>query len=134
MDYTKFRVHHSRGKSDTNFYQDQTLLNGAYSGLKVLRVSIVNDLEQSPCNGKKSGNFKSQSREERRTQNQSDSLNTSNSNCISNYGETSGEKILTLVERVLLFKKELDDYFFNKRLQSLKFQLNNISSVIISSI
>ena len=134
MDYTKFRVHHSRGKSDTNFYQDQTLLNGAYSGLKVLRVSIVNDLEQSPCNGKKSGNFKSQSREERRTQNQSNSLNKSNSSCISNYGETSGEKVLTLVERVLLFKKELDDYFFNKRLQSLKFQLNNISSVIISSI
>ena len=134
MDYTKFRVHHSRGKSDTNFYQDQTLLNGAYSGLKVLRVSIVNDLEQSPCNGKKSGNFKSQFKEESRTQNQSNSLNKSNSSCISNYGETSGEKVLTLVERVLLFKKELDDYFFNKRLQSLKFQLNNISSVIISSI
>jgi len=134
MDYKKFRVHHSRGKSDTNFYQDQTLLNGAYSGLKVLRVSIVNDLEQSSCSRKKSANFKSQSREASRTQNQSDSLNKSNSSFISNYGETGGEKILTLVERVLLFKKELDDYFFNKRLESLKFHLNNISSVIISAI
>ena len=36
-----------RGKSDTIFYQDQTLLNGAYSSLKVLRVSVVNDLENS---------------------------------------------------------------------------------------
>ena len=134
MDYKKFRVHHSRGKSDTNFYQDQTLLNGAYSGLKVLRVSIVNDIEQSICIRKKSANFKSQSREASRTHNQSDSLNKSNSSYISNYGETGGEKVLTLVERVLLFKKELDDYFFNKRLESLKFHLNNISSVIISAI
>ena len=134
MDYKKFKVHHSRGKSDTNFYQDQTLLNGAYSSLKVLRVSIVNDLEQSFCSRKKSANFKSQSREASRTQNQSDSLNKSNSSYISNFGEAGGEKVLTLVERVLLFKKELDDYFFNKRLKSLKFHLNNISSVIISAI
>ena len=134
MDYKKFKVHHSRGRSDTNFYQDQTLLNGAYSGLKVLRVSIVNDLEQSSCSRKKSANFKSQSREASRTQNQSDSFNKSNSSYISNFGETGGEKVLTLVERVLLFKKELDNYFFDKRLQSLKFHLNNISSVIISAI
>jgi hypothetical protein len=42
-----YKIHHSRGKSDTNFYQDQNLLNGAYSSLKVLRVSVVNDLESS---------------------------------------------------------------------------------------
>lgn len=107
MDYKKFKVHHSRGKSDTNFYQDQTLLNGAYSSLKVLRVSIVNDLEQSFCSRKKSANFKSQSREASRTQNQSDSFNKSNSSYISNFGEAGGEKVLTLVERVLLFKKRV---------------------------
>jgi hypothetical protein len=44
MDYKPYKIHHSRGKSDTNFYQEQNILNGAYSGLNVLRVSIVSDL------------------------------------------------------------------------------------------
>ena len=47
MNYKMYKIHHSRGKSDTNFYQEQTLLNGAYSSLKVLRVSVVNDLENN---------------------------------------------------------------------------------------
>ena len=42
-----YKIHHSRGKSDTNFYQEQNLLNGAYSSLKVLRVSVVSDLEKT---------------------------------------------------------------------------------------
>ena len=29
MNYKMYKIHHSRGKSDTNFYQEQTLLNGA---------------------------------------------------------------------------------------------------------
>ena len=53
MNYTNFKMHHSRGKSDTNFYQEQTILNGAYSGLKVLRVTIVNDLTHSSFSQKK---------------------------------------------------------------------------------
>ena len=44
MDYKQYKFHHSRGKSDTNFYEEQNILNGAYSGLNVLRVSIVSDL------------------------------------------------------------------------------------------
>ena len=44
MDYKLYKIHHSRGKSDTNFYQEQNILNGAYSSLNVLRVSIVSDL------------------------------------------------------------------------------------------
>lgn len=52
MNYKMYQIHHSRGKSDTNFYQDQTILNGAYSSLKVLRVSIVNDLAYTTINQK----------------------------------------------------------------------------------
>ena len=48
-----YKIHHSRGKSDTNFYQEQTILNGAYSGLKVLRVSIVSELTHTTVNQKK---------------------------------------------------------------------------------
>ena len=47
---------------------------------------------------------------------------------------SSGEGILTLMERILLFKKELDSYFFETKLQCLKFHLDNISSIIIKNI
>lgn len=47
MKYKVFKIHHSRGKSDTNFYQEQSILNGAYKSLKVLRVSMVTDLTKS---------------------------------------------------------------------------------------
>ena len=42
-----YQKHHSHSKSDTNFYEEQSLLNGAHHSLKVLRVSIVTDLEKS---------------------------------------------------------------------------------------
>ena len=50
MDYKLYKIHHSRGKSDTNFYQEQNILNGAYSSLKVLRVSLVSELTSIPYN------------------------------------------------------------------------------------
>ena len=56
MKYKNFKIHHSRGKSDTNFYQEQTILNGAYSSLKVLRVSLVSDLTHSTLKQKKRQN------------------------------------------------------------------------------
>ena len=124
-----YKIHHSRGKSDTNFYQEQTLLNGAYSSLKVLRVSVVNDLESKnigsikKCVTKKS--FKAFSNK----------INKVKSSIINdNRTNSSGEGILTLMERILLFKQELDSYFFETKLQCLKFHLDNISSIIIKNI
>ncbi len=38
--------------------------------------------------------------------------------------------LLTLIIRVLLFKQELDTYFFTDKLRCLKFQLNNISEIM----
>ena len=48
-----YQKHHSRSKSDTLFYEEQSLLNGAHHSLKVLRVSIVTDLEKSSQRVKK---------------------------------------------------------------------------------
>ena len=112
-----------RGKSDTIFYQDQTLLNGAYSSLKVLRVSVVNDLENSNSI-RKSMTLKNY--------NQKKEITTTKSifnSKIPNFFH--GEGILTLIERILLFKKELDLYYFENKLKCLKFHLDNISSIII---
>ena len=70
-----YQKHHSHSKSDTNFYEEQSLLNGAHHSLKVLRVSIVTDLEKSSHRCKKLNI----SRDKSKTY--SDSLNKSNSSC-----------------------------------------------------
>ena len=137
MKYKNFQIHHSRGKSDTNFYQEQTILNGAYSSLKVLRVSLVSDLTHTTLKQKKKQNHlnnKSQSKENRKDKNLDNISNKSNSSNDSNLNDYIGERILTLTERVLLFKQELDEYFFEKKIHLLKFHLNNISSIIIKHI
>ena len=125
MDYKLYKIHHSRGKSDTNFFQEQTILNGAYSSLKVLRVSIVSDLTSSSYRKNK----------KRKSSKKEFENNKSNSESEDEKGkDDSGDKILTLIERVLLFKQELDDYFFGNKIHLLKFHLNNISSIMIKHI
>ena len=129
MNYKMYKIHHSRGKSDTNFYQEQTLLNGAYSSLKVLRVSVVNDLEST----NKPNIKRSLTRKIFKAKNSKTSKLKSeiiNENRASNIGDG----LLTLIERILLFKQEFDSYFFESKLQCLKFHLDNISSIIIKNI
>ena len=126
MDYKLYKIHHSRGKSDTNFYQEQNILNGAYSSLNVLRVSIVSDLTYASYRRAKKSSKKvldnnSMSEEEKEKDKEKDSVDSS-------------KKILTLIERVLLFKQELDDYFFQNKIHLIKFHLNIISSIIIKNI
>ena len=139
MNYTKYKIHHTRGKSDTNFYQEQNILNGAYSGLKVLRVSIVNDLAQTNFILKKKQSriikknlLKDIKKDQKLSQNNISSI--SNSSNFSNSEDSVGDRILTLIERVLLFKQELDSYFFENKIHLLKFHLNNISYIIIKII
>ena len=129
MNYKMYKIHHSRGKSDTNFYQEQAILNGAYSGLKVLRVSIVNDLTYNSVSQKKkdSRQRKSISKESRKS-------TISNASRDSNNDVSGGQRISTLIERVFLFKQELDCYFFENRLSLMKFHLNNISAIIMKNL
>ena len=126
MDYQLYKIHHSRGKSDTNFYQEQNILNGAYSGLKVLRVSVVNDLTSSSLlrRSKKKSNIKTVDINKSNSESGDEERKT----------ESSCDKILTLIERVLLFKQELDEYFFGNKIHLLKFYLDNIASIIIKNI
>ena len=132
MNYKLYKIHHSRGKSDTNFYQEQNILNGAYSSLKVLRVSIVSDLTNSTIHRKqkkikkKTDDSNSMSEEEKEKSNDKEKEKEQS--------EDSSRKILTLIERVLLFKQELDEYFFENKIHLIKFHLNTISSIIIKNI
>ena len=126
MDYKQYKFHHSRGKSDTNFYEEQNILNGAYSGLNVLRVSIVSDLTNVSYR--------------RRFKKSSKNLNINKINSQSegekekNDEEKDDKKILNLMERILLFKQELDEYFFGNKILLIKFHLNNLTSIIIQNI
>ena len=126
MDYKLYKIHHSRGKSDTNFYQEQNILNGAYSSLNVLRVSIVSDLTYTAYR--------------RKVKKSAKSFHLSQSNSASEEEkekekeENNSKKILTLIERILLFKQELDEYFFENKIHLLKFHLNIMSSIIIKNI
>ena len=123
-----YQKHHSHSKSDTNFYEEQSLLNGAHHSLKVLRVSIVTDLEKSSHRCKKLNI----SRDKSKTY--SDSLNKSNSSCNSCTDDYLGDRVLILIERVLVFKQELDYYFFNNKLEFLKSHLNNVFYIWIKKI
>ena len=136
MNYKAYKIHHSRGKSDTNFYQEQSILNGAYSSLKVLRVSIVNELVHTKNSIKKKKiNCRNKSHSSKKNSHDVNTSNiSSNSSNDSNSDDSVGERILNLIERVLLFKQELDDYFFENKIHLLKFHLNNISSIIFKNI
>ena len=126
MDYKLYKIHHSRSKSDTNFYQEQNILNGAYSGLNVLRVSIVSDLTYT--------SFRKKIRKSTKNLNYNKSNSASEEEKEKEENENSGKKLLTLIERILLFKQELDEYFFGNKIHLLKFYLNSISSIIIKNI
>ena len=141
MKYKVFKIHHSRGKSDTNFYQEQSILNGAYKSLKVLRVSMVTDLTKSINTQRKKTSKQTHKKlkvnAKRNSVQLMNSLNVSNLSNLSsdsNRDDSTSDKIMTLLERVLLFKQELDEYFFENRINLIKFHLNNISSIIIKSI
>ena len=133
MNYSKYKIHHTRGKSDTNFYQEKTILNGAYSGLKVLRVSIVNDLAHTVSTHKRRKSITINQPKDNRKIVHANSNNISDINDLDSE-DSVGERILTLIERVLLFKQELDDYFFANKIHLIKFHLDNISSIIIKNI
>ena len=126
MDYKAYKIHHSRGKSDTDFYQDQNILNGAYSGLNVLRISFVSDLTNVSYSRKFKKSSKNLNINKMNSQNQEEKE--------TDYEEKGDKKILNLIERILLFKQELDKYFFGNKIHFIKFHLNILSSIMIKNI
>ena len=143
MDYKLYKIHHSRGKSDTNFYQEQNILNGAYSSLNVLRVSLVSELTSIPnykrvkkssklLNVKNMIDIEKNNKEKEKEKDKEKQENEFNYSDKEN--ENNGKKVLKFIEEVLLFKKELDGYFFQNKIHLLKFHLNILSSIIIKNI
>ena len=104
---------HSRGKSDTDFHKEKLLLNGAHSSIIVLRGSIFKDIETST--GYLNKTVLKKNSHERLSK---DNLNKS---VLSSYNDSfefplpadDNDIFITLLEKILLFKMELDKSFFN---------------------
>ena len=128
MNFNESKIFHSRGKSDTNFHQEKKILDGANIGITALRDSIFKDLEisqqKSTINRQKTF-FQEHSQRDKiqifHKKKYSQPIQNNNSEKI---------LILSLLEKVLLFKREIDNYFFDKKLKCLKFHLDNILLII----
>lgn len=136
MNYNEYKIHHSRGKSDTNFHQERKILEGAHAGITNLRDSIFKDLEKSQnydLYHRKSDFQEMTQKKMKKFQRKFLDINYSYKKENTQIIETSkSEKvlILSLLEKVLIFKRELDHYFFHEKLKCLKFHLDNIIMII----
>ena len=136
MDYNEYKFKHSRGKSDTNFHQEKKIIDGANIGITALRDSIFKDIEKSKINidfSRKQSDTIENLNKNKKNQKKLDinEFNQCDKSQIFQHNNNSDKKIiLSLLEKVLLFKKELDIFFFQGRLKCLKFHLDNIHMII----
>ena len=136
MDYKEYKIHHSRGKSDTNFHQERKILDGANIGITTLRDSIFKDLEKSQnydLNHRKSDFQETCQKRMKKFQRKFLDINYSykkENSLIIEPNKSEKILILSLLEKVLMFKRELDHYFFHEKLKCLKFHLDNIIMII----
>ena len=136
MDYIENKFRHSRGKSDSNFYHEKKILESSNIGIKALRDSIFEDLKQtqhSPNLGRKKSDIKGNSPfKNKKFQKKFEVCNFIHKEKTQRLEVYYSEKdlFLSLLEKILLFKKELDLFFFGRKLKGLKFHLDNICMII----
>ena len=136
MNYHEYKFRHSRGKSDTNFLQEKKILDGANIGITTLRDSIFKDLEKTHHNinftPQKSDTIENSIKKKKFQKKFLDiyQSNQKEKSQIIEPNDSEKDVVLSLLEKVLLFKKELDIYFFGQKLKCLKFHLDNISMII----
>ena len=136
MDYNEYKFRHTYGKDDTNFYQEKKILDSANISITIFRDSIFKDYEKSQKNldfFRKNSDMQENSSKKKRFQKKYLDINV-------RYKKKKSQKIrqnhfekgliLSLLEKVLLFKKELDINFFDSKLKCLKLHLDNISMII----
>ena len=134
MDYKKYMIHHSRGKSDTDFYKEKLFLNGAHSSITVLRGSIFKDIETGTGYLNKAITRKNSIDKMSKDSPNTSVMNSYNDSLHLTLPMDDNEIFITLLEKILLFKMELDKFFFFDKINCLKDHLNNIYKIIIKNI
>ena len=136
MNFNEFKIYHLRGKSDTNFHQEKKILDEANIGINALRDSIFKDFEISQQNSeinRQNTVFQENSQKNKKIQKKYFDINFFYKKKYSEpIQQNNSEKILILylLEKVLLSKREIDHYFFGKKLKCLKFLLDNMHLII----
>ena len=105
---------HTKSKSDTDFHGSKIINDGISKSWKIFQNNISKDLKSNQKNEKK----------EKRE----------NTKIIRKYTEQiKGQEeclFISVFEKILLFKKQIDTYFFRNKLPAIKFDLDNSLQII----
>ena len=109
-----YKSKHTKSKSDTDFY-DNKIINDDISGsFKIFQNDLFKNLKDTKNNQNK---------------------RKVNERKFSNFKKNDEKCLFFIVlEKILLFKKDLDNYFFKEKLPSIKFDLDNILIIISTKI
>jgi len=106
-----YKSHHTKSKSETDFYESKIINDSLTKSWKIFQNNISKEL-------------KSNQKEEKKE----------NTKSIRKYSEQKKEQedcvFISIFEKIMLFKKQIDTYFFRKKLPAIKFDLDNSLQII----
>ena len=104
-----FKSNHTKSKSDTDFHSNKTINDDICGSLKIFHNNISKDLKSAKKTEKNVTNFTRK---------------------YSNFKKEEECHFISIFEKILIFKKQLDYYFFRKKLPSIKFDLDITLEII----
>ena len=103
-----YKSNHTKSKSDTDFHGNKSINDSISKSLKIFQHNISQDIKLNRKNAKKESKSILQNTEKKQEE------------CL----------FLSLFEKILLFKKQLDIFFFRNKLPAIKFDLDNSLQII----
>ena len=103
-----YKSNHTKSKSDTDFHGNKIINDSISKSLKIFQHNISQDIKLNRRNAKKDSKSILQNTEKKQEE------------CL----------FLSLFEKILLFKKQLDIFFFRNKLPAIKFDLDNSLLII----
>ena len=105
-----YKSNHTKSKSDTDFHSNKIINDDISSSLKIFHNNIIKEYKVTHKQEKEGIN--SLSKASNIKQNEKDS------------------QFISIFEKILLFKKQIDYYFFREKLPLIKFDLDNTLQII----
>ena len=105
-----YKSNHTKSKSETDFYENKTIIDDISGSLKLFQNNLLKDIK-----------FKKKSVQ----------IGVKLTRKVSNFNKNNDEcPYISEFEKILLFKKQLDSFFFWEKLPLIKFDLDNIFQII----
>ena len=106
-----YKSNHTKSKSDTDFHGFKIINDGISKSWKIFQNNITKDLKS---------NKKSEKKEINKPIRKYSELKEEQEECL----------FISIFEKILLFKKQIDTYFFRNKLPVIKFDLDNSLQII----